>query len=377
MLTQSQVQDSRRVGRQVPDPDKDPDLTHKTHHQKERRVSHQKKKDRQNQSTTTSTQTQTTCMREESHTKAKRKKKNHTTHSRAHPPPGTQTHNPIPSATHSTFLLLLPTLPVYILAITHSYTLPAYCPHVYQHFPTHLRPPCYHSLPHTACCHCTTTRVYILARNCTYACLGLATARPQPVFRSLTVATSPLAWLPLFTCTTTIRLLSTYCSHVCLHYCARLLQHHAYRLGFSHCAHHSPSSSPSVCHPGCLRYHQSLTRVHSHSLPVPPPLPLADARSQGGSTVGRSRSLAPVPGVCLSFMVPLAGESPLADARLRLTPMVTCCSLSARPHIMHHYLPASPCTHTCQHSVLMLVSTLAHTLVFSLSSSPASMTLQS
>lgn len=43
MLTQSQVQDSRRVGRQVPDPDKDPDLTHKTHHQKERRVSHQKK----------------------------------------------------------------------------------------------------------------------------------------------------------------------------------------------------------------------------------------------------------------------------------------------------------------------------------------------
>lgn len=26
----------------------------------------------------------------------------------------------------------------------------------------------------------------------------------------------------------------------------------------------------------------------------------------------------------------------------RLTPMVTCCSLSARPHIMHHYLPAPP-----------------------------------
>lgn len=38
-----------------------------------------------------------------------------------------------------------------------------------------------------------------------------------------------------------------------------------------------------------------------------------------------------VSGVRLSFMVPLAGESPLADARLRLTPMVTCCSLSARP----------------------------------------------
>ena len=47
-----------------------------------------------------------------------------------------------------------------------------------------------------------------------------------------------------------------------------------------------------------------------------------------------------VSGVRLSCVVPLAGESPLADARLRLTPMVTCCSLSARPHIMHHYLPA-------------------------------------
>lgn len=95
-----------------------------------------------------------------------------------------------------------------------------------------------------------------------------------------------------------------------------LLQHHAYCLGFSHFAHHWPSSSPSVCHPGCLRYHQSLTRVHSHSLPVPPPLPLAGARSQGGSTVGRSRSLACVTAVRLSCVVPLAGESPLADARL-------------------------------------------------------------
>ena len=71
-----------------------------------------------------------------------------------------------------------------------------------------------------------------------------------------------------------------------------LLQHPDYRLGFSPCAHHSPSFSPSVCHPSHLRYHQSLTRAHSHSLPVPPPLPLAGARSQGGSTVGRSRSLA-------------------------------------------------------------------------------------
>lgn len=39
-----------------------------------------------------------------------------------------------------------------------------------------------------------------------------------------------------------------------------------------------------------------------------------------------------VSGVRLSFMVPLAGESPLADARLRLTPMVTCCSLALAPY---------------------------------------------
>lgn len=42
-----------------------------------------------------------------------------------------------------------------------------------------------------------------------------------------------------------------------------------------------------------------------------------------------------VSGVRLSFMVPLAGESPLADARLRLTPMVTCCSLT-----LAHTLPS-------------------------------------
>ena len=338
MLTQSQVQDSRRVGRQVPDPDKDPDLTHKTHHQKERRVSHQKKKDRQNQSTTTSTQTQTTCMREESHPKeTKRKKKNHTTHSRLtsqhHPATPADTdphpiirqllHHPLPClhiSCYHPFLhptRILPTrLPT--LSYTPTSTLLPF-PATYRLLPLYHHP-CLH--------YCSQL----------YPCLSRSRYRSPStlLFRSLTVATSPLAWLPLFTCTTTIRLLSTYCSHVCLHYCARLLQHHAYRLGFSHCAHHSPSSSPSVCHPGCLRYHQSLTRVHSHSLPVPPPLPLADARSQGGSTVGRSRSLAPVPGVRLFFMVPLAGESPLADARLPPHPNGHLLFATARPYTPIH-----------------------------------------
>lgn len=123
-----------------------------------------------------------------------------------------------------------------------------------------------------------------------------------------------------------------------------LLQHPDYRLGFSPCAHHSPSFSPSVCHPSHLRYHQSLTRVHSHSLPVPPPLPLADARSQGGSTVGRSRSLACGPVVRLSLVVPLAGESPLADARLP-------------PHPNGHLLLAKRSPHTPIHPYTTLAST--------------------
>lgn len=130
------------------------------------------------------------------------------------------------------------------------------------------------------------------------------------MFRSLTVAT---LCHRLATTARLYRLLSHCCLHtVHMSVCTTVLTllSSCRHFGFSHCAHHSPSSLPSTCHPGCLRYHQSLTRVHSHSLPVTPPLPLADARSQGGSTVGRSRSLACGPGVRLSLVVPLA------DARL-------------------------------------------------------------
>ena len=150
-------------------------------------------------------------MREESHTKGKRKKKEHTTHSRLtsqhHPatPADTDPHPIILFSTH----LRAPVLIISATAHTLNYTL----------LPT----PC----PHTTRRHCTTMLLpppaYTLHATVHMPCLGLADALPQPVFRSLTVATSPLAWLPLLACTATIRLLSAYCSHVCLHYCARLL----------------------------------------------------------------------------------------------------------------------------------------------------------
>lgn len=87
MLTQSQVQDSRRVGRQVPDPDKDPDLTHKTHHQKERDECHTKKRKTDKTSLPPRARKHTPERRitptiTQPTQNPKTKKKNHTTHSR-------------------------------------------------------------------------------------------------------------------------------------------------------------------------------------------------------------------------------------------------------------------------------------------------------
>lgn len=230
-------------------------------------------------------------MREESYNTRQKEKRKTTRHipsltSQHHPaiPADTDPHPIILFSTHHSTILYSPYPHP---RLHHPYTLSAYHPLI-TYCPLLLHPPPVSTTP----CHCTTIRVYILARNCTHACLSLATARPQLVFRSLTVATVPrrlattaylyryqpdccLHTVHMSVCTTVIISLSS-----CRHF------------GFSPCAHHDLSFSPSVCHPGHLRYHQSLTRVHSHSLPVPPPLPLADARSQGGSTVGRSRSLA-------------------------------------------------------------------------------------
>lgn len=275
-------------------------------------MSHQKKKDRQNQSTTSErANTNHTPERRITPTitqptqNPKTKKKNHTTHSRLtnHSTPRLQ-----PTQTH---IQSSCSPPISATAHTLNYTL--------------LTTPC----PHTACRHCTHHLFYhpspLYHHPCLHSCPQLYPFLSRSRYRSPSTCAPlpdgrygpPPPGYHMLTC---ILLLShCYLHTVHMSVCTTvltLLQHPDYRLGFSPCAHHDLSFSPSVCHPGHLRYHQSLTRVHSHSLPVPPPLPLADARSQGGSTVGRSRSLACVTAVRLSLMVPLAGESPLADARL-------------------------------------------------------------
>ena len=318
MLTQSQVQDSRRVGRQVPDPDKDPDLTHKTHHQKERRVSHQKERQtkpvyhHEHANTNHTPERRITPTITQPTQNPKTKKKNHTTHSRLtnHSTPRLQ-----PTQTHIQSSCSPP-----ISALPSSSS---------PQLPTLLTTPCYqplvHILPaatvHTTCStthrHCTTTRVYTIARNCTYACLGLATARPQLVFRSLTVATVPRRLA-------TIAYLYRYQPDCCLHtvhmsVCTTVLTHLVIMLNvlgsapvlttiyLSHllcvtpvtCATTSPLREST--HTPCRFHHpyRSLTLAHRVVPPLVVPVP----------------SLA-VSGVRLSFMVPLAGESPLADARL-------------------------------------------------------------
>ena len=93
--------------------------------------------------------------------------------------------------------------------------------------------------------------------------------------------------------------------------------HHSHLLCVTPAACATTSPLRESTHTPCRFHHpyRSLTLAHRVVPPLVVPVP----------------SLA-VSGVRLSFMVPLAGESPLADARLRLTPMVTCCSLALAPY---------------------------------------------
>lgn len=112
---------------------------------------------------------------------------------------------------------------------------------------------------------------------------------------------------------------------------------HPLRVTPAACATTSPLREST--HTPCRFHHpyRSLTLAHRVVPPLVVPVP----------------SLA-VSGVRLSCVVSLAGESPLADAHLRLTPMVTCCSLPlARIHAprSHHY---------CQHSLLAHMLTVLY-----------------
>lgn len=361
--TEPGARQQNRASHQASYLEKETDLTHKTHHQRERRVSHQKRKTDKTSLPPTSAQTQTTHPREESHPKRqKEKKKNHTTHSRLtsqhHPatPADTDPHPIIRQLLHHP-------LPCLHISCRHPSLHPIRIPS------TRLLTPATIPCPHTACRHCTHHLLYrsssLYHHPCLHYCSQLypclsrsryrspSTCVPLPDGRYARLAThcSPVP--------STQPPLSAYCTHVCLRYCDHLAIIMPTILGSAPVLTTLHRPHPLIVTPGHLRYHQSLTRVHSHSLPVPPPLPLADARSQGGFTVGRSRSLAPVPGVRLSFMVPLAGESPLADARLP-------------PHPNGHLLLATARPYTPIHAYTVFASTpLVRIHAHILSSTPA------
>ena len=112
------------AGRQVPDPDKETDLTHKIHHQKKKQVLHQKRKTDKT-SLPPRARKHKPYTREKNHT-PKRKKKNHTTHSRL-----TSQHHPATPADTDPH----PIPPTYFLPTSLPSPIPTPYPHT-VHTPT-------------------------------------------------------------------------------------------------------------------------------------------------------------------------------------------------------------------------------------------------
>lgn len=321
-------------------------------HQKKKQVLHQKRKTDKT-SLPPRARKHKPYTREKNHT-PKRKKKNHTTHSRL-----TSQHHPATPADTDPH----PIPPTYFLPTSLPSPIPTPYPHT-VHTPTDtLLPSPDHILP--AATSSPPVSLLYAATLPPPACTLSATV-PMPVSVSL-----PLA---LNLCSAPCRSLrhppppAIYHAHLyryhpdcCLHtvhmsVCTIVLTlscHHAATLGSGPvlttghrphllcvtpvtCATTSPLRESTLT--PCRFHHpyRSLTLAHRVVPPLVVPVP----------------SLA-VSGVRLSLVVPLAGESPLADARLRLTPMVTCCSLTLAhtlPSIHALSLPAPPCTHTCSHS---------------------------
>ena len=273
MLTQNQVQDSRT------------EQFVKHHTWRKRQTSHTrytikketsvtlKKKDRQNQSTTTSTQTQTTCMREESHPKDKNKKeKPHDTFP-PHQPQHPATWHPDPQSNPQRHTLNLPLTP------THTPCLhPCYDPFLH---PTRILP----------------TRLPTLSYTPTPTLLPPIVTVPPPMSTSLPQLypclsrsryRSPSTCVPLpdgryampppgYHCSpvpSTQPLLSAYCSHVCLHYCA----------------HPAIIMPPLWVQPLCSPFSIVLTLYVSPRSPALPPVPYASPLSlPAGSTTLTAR----------------------------------------------------------------------------------------
>ena len=163
------------------------------------------------------------------------------------------------------------------------------------------------------------------------------------MFRSLTVATPCHRLLSIMlACTvysaTAVYILFTFLSALlcspCYHHAATLgsatvltILHRPYplRVTLVACATTSPLRESTLT--PCRLHHpyRSLTLAHRVVPPLVVPVP----------------SLAVLVSAC-PWWFPLLVSLRSLTLAYRLTPMVTCCSLSARPHIMHHYLPALP-----------------------------------
>ena len=298
MLTQNQVQDSRTEQVIKHHTWRKRQTSHTRHTIKERDECHIKKRKTDKTSLPpTSAQTQTTHPREESHPKETKRKKEkpHDTFPPHQPASPRDSSRHRPASNHPSTSPSSPTLPPHLLPSP----IPTPYPHT-VHTPTDT---CYHPLS-TYCLpplYTPPALPLIVTVPPPVSTLLLATV-PMPVSVSLPLALNTAVPLPdgryarLAThCSpvpSTQPPLSAYCTHVCLRYCDHLAIIMPTILGSAPVLTTLHRPHPLIVTPGHLRYHQSLTRVHSHSLPVPPPLPLADARSQGGFTVGRSRSLA-------------------------------------------------------------------------------------
>lgn len=314
--TESGARQQNGAGRQVPDPDKETDLTHKIHHQKKKQVLHQKRKTDKTVYHHEHANTNHVHERGITHQRKKKKEKPHDTFPRSpttwHTDPQsnpqrhtlnlplTPTHTPCLHPCYHPFLhptRILPTrLPT--LSYTPTPTLLPF-PATYRLLPLYHHP-CLHSCP----------QLYPFLSRSRYrspsTCAPLPDGRygpPPPGYHCLPVPLpGPLLSAILFTC------LSALLCSPCYHHAATLCSgpvlttlHHSHLLCVTPvtCATTSPLREST--HTPCRFHHpyRSLTLAHRVVPPLVVPVP----------------SLA-VSGVRLSFMVPLVGESPLADARL-------------------------------------------------------------
>ena len=348
--TEPGARHQNRTSRQASYLEKETDLTHKTRYQKERQTKPVYHHEHANTNHTPERRITPNITQPTQNPKTK--KKNRTTHSRAHPPPAprdssrhrpTSNHpvlHPSPRSRphhlrncHTLNYTLIPS-PDHILPAATS---PTAC--LYYALPLY-----HHRLPATC------TQLYPCLSRSRYrspsTCVPLPVGRygpPPPGYHMLTcillLSHCCLHTVHMSVCTTVLVCYSTMPTVLgSATVLTTLHRPHPLRVTPAACATTSPLREST--HTPCRFHHpyRSLTLAHRVVPPLVVPVP----------------SLA-VSGVRLSCVVPLAGESPLADARLRLTPMVTCCSLT-----LAHTLPSIHAHCFCHHSLLAHMLTVLY-----------------